>query len=163
MQTGKKEAQVCPGLAQQSRFKGAFFTASGRSYHQKGFCPTYVFVYIHDTSYSEQSNIWAQNCYQRLLGPALTVLHEMLQQHNLYVQSILTLHKRTFGERGPDDYNTVIHADKKPAAERDRKYNGPTSSEDAIIAPGQEEWAVKGRDIIIQQHAGLSNRGNNIL
>lgn len=47
-----------------------------------------------------------------------------------------------FGEKRPEDYKKIIYADKNPAAERVKKYNGQISSKVASTVPGPKEVEV---------------------
>lgn len=67
--------------------------------------------------------------------------------------------ERASGEHSPDEYSTVIHAGKSPAAEHFRKYNGPIASEVAKIVPEPEDGEVRGRNIILRRRAALLNTG----
>lgn len=74
----------------------------------------------------------------------------------------MTLRDWAFAENRPDDYTMVIHAEKRPAAEHVRRYNGPTASEVAAIIPGPENGEVAGRYIILRRRGVLRNSGNEV-
>lgn len=133
-------------------------TFQGRDYHSIGaFVPprglwlTHLSVYIHETDSPQQFRVRAQNCDHNLSQSVLNALAAMMQQHNSYVQTLMTLGDWAFAENRPGDYTMMIHADKRPAAEHVRRYNGPTMSEVAAITLETEKGEVAGRDIILRR------------
>jgi len=67
----------------------------------------------------------------------------MLHQENKYVREF----KMAIEQAHSDDLQVVIHADKTPAGEHERRYNAPQTNEVAIVIVGQEfHW----RDIVLK-------------
>lgn len=76
-------------------------------------------------------------------------LQRMLHEHNPYVKMF-----KTALERMPtNDYKVVIHGDRTPAGEHDRRYNAPNVNEVAVIITNEQRGP---RDIVLEkQNAGL--------
>ena len=133
-------------------------TVQGRVYHWIGALvppqhlqPSFLSVYIHDTDFSNQAGI-RRGANPRLNEGLLTRLAATLSQHNPYVQTFESLREWATGDEAPTQYKMVIHADKRPAAEHVRRYNGPEASEVAAIIPGTGEQSK--RDIVLRRRAG---------
>ncbi len=74
----------------------------------------------------------------------------MLNQHNTYVQSFMSLHEFARDNAPTDRYKIVIHADKRPENEHVRRYNGPSCSEVAARIPGNYDGMIGKRDILVR-------------
>ncbi len=74
----------------------------------------------------------------------------MLNQHNTYVQSFMSLHELARDNAPTDRYKIVIHADKRPENEHVRRYNGPSCSEVAALIPGNDDGMIGKRDILVR-------------
>ena len=71
-------------------------------------------------------------------------LQQMLHRHNHYVKYF-----KTALERMPtDEHKLVIHANKTPVGQYERRYNAPEVNEVAIIIIGND---FDKRDIVIQK------------
>ncbi len=111
----------------------------------EGVRPSFLSVYIYDTDFAAQSETRAQNV-PRVDPALLTQLAEMLSQCYTYIQTFSSLQELAHAEGPGDNYEIVIHADKRPAAEHERRYNGPSCSEAAAFIPGIEDGLV-GKEI----------------
>jgi hypothetical protein len=69
-------------------------------------------------------------------------LQNMLNQENELIKSF-----KCAMETITPEYNIIIHADKTPAGEHERRFNAPTTSEVAVILAGQPHGS---RDIVLQ-------------
>ncbi len=143
---GEGQSNFNPTVTCQGRihhFLGALQPATGRR-------PAFLSVYIHDTDFDVQSELRSQNfaCVDRAL---LTSLASMLNHHNTYVQSFMSLHEVARDNAPTDRYKIVIHADKRLANEHVRRYNGPSCSEVAALIPGNEDEMIGKRNIFSEE------------
>ncbi len=60
-------------------------------------------------------------------------------------------------------YKIVIHAEKRPANEQVRLYNGPSCSEVAALTPGNEDVMIGKRDILVRKRGQTNSNGNEVL
>ncbi len=81
----------------------------------------------------------------------LTSLASMLNQHNTYVQSFMSLHDLARDNAPTERYKIDIHAEKRPANEHVRRYNVPSCSEVAALIPGNEDGMIGKRDILVRK------------
>ncbi len=130
---GEGQSNFNPTVTLQGRihhFLGALQPAPGRR-------PAFLSVYIHDTDFEVQSELRSQNFagVDRVLLKSLT---SMLNQHNACVQSFMSLHELARDNAPTERYKIGIHADKRPANEHVRRYNGPSCSEVAALIPDWE-------------------------
>ncbi len=95
-------------------------------------------MYIHDTDFNIQSELRSQN-FAGVDRALLTNLASVLNQSNTYVQSFMRLHELARDNAPTNRYKIVIHADKRPANEPVRRYNGQSCSEVAALIPGNED------------------------
>lgn len=84
-------------------------------------------------------------------------LQTMLREHNTYLQSFITVQERIDNGQLPVDIKIVLHADKRPPGEHIRTYNLPTSSEVAILLPG--DTAATTRVVVCDYRADTNNPG----
>ncbi len=75
----------------------------------------------------------------------------MVNQHNTHVQSFMSLHELALDNAPTNRYKIVIHADKRPANEHVRRYNGPPGSEGAVLIPGNVDGMIGKRDILVRK------------
>ncbi len=136
-------------------FLGALQPAPGRK-------PAFLSVCIHDTDFDVLSELRSQN-FAGVDRALLTSLATMLNQHNTYVQSFMSLHELARDNAPTDRYKIVIHADKGPANEHLRRYNGPSSSAGAAVIPGNEEGMIGKRDILVRKRGQAKSNGNKVL
>ncbi len=87
----------------------------------------------------------------------------MLNQHNMYVQSFMSLHELARENVRTDRYKIVIHSDKRPANEHVRRYNGPFCSEVAALILGNEDGMIGTRDILVRKRGQADWNGNEVL
>ncbi len=85
-------------------------------------------MYINDTDFDVQSELRSQN-----LQVLLTYIASMLTQHNTHIQSFKSLYELARENAPTDRYKIVIHADKRPANDHIRRYNGLPRSEVAAL------------------------------
>lgn len=69
----------------------------------------------------------------------------MRHDYNSYNQYFLILHWATPVESF-DNYQMLVHVNKKPSQEHVRRYNGPHSSKIAAIIPASEDGFVSQQD-----------------
>ncbi len=155
---GQGKSSFNPTATLQGRvhhFLGALEPAPGKR-------PAFLSVYIHDPDLEVQSRIRTQNV-AGVEGTVLKELTRMLMGCNSYVQTFLSLQDIVNEGAATDRYKIVIHADKKPAAEHVRRYNGPSCSEVAALIPGNEDGAVGKRDIVVRRRGVLNENGSKAL
>ncbi len=155
---GEGQSGFNPTVTVQGRiyhFLGALQPAPGRR-------PAFLSVYIHDTNFEVQSELRSQN-FAGVDRALLTRLASMLNQHNTYVQSIMSLHELARDNSPTARYKIVIHADKRPANEHVRRYSGPSSSEVAALIPGNEDGMIGKRDILVRKRGQANSIGNEVL
>ncbi len=75
----------------------------------------------------------------------------------------MSLHELARNNAPTDRYKIVIHADKKPANEHVRCYNGPYCSEVAALIPGTEDGVIGKRDILVRKRGRANSNGNEVL
>ncbi len=87
----------------------------------------------------------------------------MLNQHNTYVQSFMSLIELARDNAPTERYKIVIHADQRPANEHVRRYNGPSSSDVAALIPGNDNGVIGQRDILVRKRGQANSTGNEVL
>ncbi len=75
----------------------------------------------------------------------------------------LSLRELARGNAPTHRYKIVIHADKRPANEHVRRYNGPSCSEVAALIPGNEDGMIGKRDILVRKRGQADSNGNEVL
>ncbi|XP_029655167.1 uncharacterized protein LOC115228835 [Octopus sinensis] len=127
------------------------FKVLGQVYHRMGsLLPSegedfkFLQIYFID-NHEEQSN---RRCLadSRLRGNIISSLQNMLQMCNTYISSFRSVLRSTADE----DCKVIIHADRTPANEHNRRYNAPTSNQVGILIVGQH---YDSRDIIINKRS----------
>ncbi len=83
----------------------------------------------------------------------------MLNQHNTYVQSFISLHELARDNAHTERNKIVIRADKRLVNEHIRCYNGPSCSEVAALIPTNEDGMIGKRDILVINVAKLTPTG----
>ena len=83
----------------------------------------------------------------------------MLHEVNPYVKTFSCLFELFRNSESVASYNLAIHANKKPANELSRRYNGPASSEIAAIIVGSENDLIGKTDVILRLRAELNENG----
>ncbi|XP_055307176.1 uncharacterized protein LOC129571398, partial [Sitodiplosis mosellana] len=87
-----------------------------------------------------------QRCtfHQAIERAIISDLQELLHQHN----RLIKIFKYALHKMPSKDYQVVIHADKTPAGEHERRFNAPIAEEVAIVIVGSE---FERRDIVVQK------------
>ncbi len=124
--------------------------------------PAFLSVYIHDTDFDVQSELRSQN-FAGVDRALLKNLASVLNQSSMYVQSFMSLHELARDNAPTNRYEIVIHADKRPANEHVRCYNGPSYSVVAALIPGNEDGMIVKRDILVRKRAQRNSNGNEFL
>ncbi len=155
---GEGKSSFNPTVTLQGRlhhFLGGLSCAPGKR-------PAFMSVYINDPDLEVQTRIRTQNV-PGLEGTLVKQLTSMLMDCNSYVQTFLCLHEILNEGRTTERYKIVIHADRKPAVEHVRRYNGPSCSEVAALIPGNEDGTIGNRDIVVRRRGVLNANGNEKL
>ena len=109
--------------------------------------PKFAQIYIHDTEFEIENRF---KIFNNLNKDILLQLQNMVHELNPYVKSFkyaLQLSK----ESTVPELRMIIRAEKQSDL---RRYNVPTSSEIAVIIPGNNNTNVLPRDIVIQKSGG---------
>ncbi|GFS49748.1 helitron_like_N domain-containing protein [Trichonephila clavipes] len=77
---------------------------------------------------------------------------QVLHDHNILVHEFKMAKDRVTS----DNYKVVIHPDRVPCGEYERRFNAPTTNEIAAVVVSSERTA--SRDIVIQAHDGRLTR-----
>lgn len=121
--------------------------------------PSFLYVYIHETDFDNQSDVRAARMTN--LHPGLLVqLTVMLLECNHYVQSFSALQDYSTPVNDPNAYHTIIYSDKSPASVHVLQYNGPSASKIALNIPGVEDGIIGRQDIVIRRHGELNANGS---
>ncbi len=75
----------------------------------------------------------------------------------------MSLHELARDDAPTDRYQIDIHADKRPANEHIRRYNGPSCSEVAALIPDNEDGMIGKRDILVRKRGQVNTNGNEVL
>ncbi|GBP47977.1 hypothetical protein EVAR_40401_1 [Eumeta japonica] len=73
-------------------------------------------------------------------------IQQVLHNHNILVHEFKMAKDRVTS----DNYKVVIHPDRVPRGEHERRFNAPTTNEIAALVVSSEQTA--SRDIVIQAH-----------
>ncbi|UYV67468.1 hypothetical protein LAZ67_5000717 [Cordylochernes scorpioides] len=84
-------------------------------------------------------------------------LQDLLQAHNHYIQSFKAALETL--PQNHADYRVIIHSDKLPPEEHERRYNAPMTNEVALLMVGQE---FGPRDIVLHCRNNLTQRISEI-
>ncbi|UYV61785.1 hypothetical protein LAZ67_1006539 [Cordylochernes scorpioides] len=84
-------------------------------------------------------------------------LQDLLHAHNHYIQSFKAALETL--PQNHADYRVIIHSDKLPPEEHERRYNAPTTNEVALLMVGQE---FGPRDIVLHCRNNLTQRISEI-
>lgn len=79
------------------------------------------------------------------------------------MQSFQSLPEWGFTYNQPTPYETVIHANRRPAAEHVKGYNGLKASELAAIIPEDEQKLIGCRDVVVRRRGSLNSNNNEVL
>ncbi len=77
----------------------------------------------------------------------------------MYILSFMSLHELARDNAPTDRYNIVIRADKRPANEHVRRYNGRSCSEVAPLIPDNEDGMIGKRDILVRKRGQATRTG----
>jgi len=126
------------------------FKVQGQVYHLAGSLlpmpgeqPQFLQIYFMDDQQDQADR--RGRIVAGVRGNIVLQLQQLLHQRNRYVQQF-----KTAKDRFPQDaqeWRVVIHADKRPAGEHDRRYNAPVVDDVAIQMVGQQ---FQRRDIVLQ-------------
>lgn len=133
---------------------GQIFHRIGSMYPSLGSNTQFLQIYFIDNIQNQLER--RMSFFSGLRKEVVESIHSFLEQNNKYVQQFLTTHEyiQTEGE-GIEDLRVVIHEDKKPLKEHQRRYNAPTSDEVAILMPNDPTCT---RDIVIHLREGPLQR-----
>ncbi|UYV80140.1 hypothetical protein LAZ67_18001816 [Cordylochernes scorpioides] len=84
-------------------------------------------------------------------------LQDLLHEHNHYIQSFKAALETL--PQNHADYRVIIHSDKLPPEEHERRYNAPMTNEVALLMVGQE---FGPRDIVLHCRNNLTQRISEI-
>lgn len=136
------------------------FKIQGKVYHRIGSLlptaseePKFAQIYFHDTDH-EVANRLRHNSH--LSADVVLTLQQSLHQVNPYIQSIKAVIEYTSTH---PEVRMVLCADKRPTGEHARRFNLPTSSEVAVILPGEQ---VNSIDVVLQTRGGQLQRINEL-
>ncbi len=105
-----------------------------------GLRPRYLSVYIHDSLQNESDRAnHRREDFPGVSARTVSQLAGMLQSSNSLVQSFLSIREMTQNQPPATNIQLVIHADRRPSNEHERRYNAPASSEIAAIVVGTDE------------------------
>ncbi|XP_045536286.1 uncharacterized protein LOC106720810 [Papilio machaon] len=133
---------VMPGLS-------TTFTVQGQIYHRIGSLlptddqPKFLQIYFMGDENSEVDRR-CQNI-QGVERDIVLKIQRMLHDHNILINTF-----KTALERMPEEeYKLVIHPDRKPSGEHERRYNAPLINEVAAVVSGEQ---FASRDIVLHTH-----------
>lgn len=137
------------------------FKVQGQVYHRIGSLlplpnekPQFLQIYFMG---DEQQEINQRCSYIPGAHPDIVMeLQQMLYQQNSYVH----IFKSALQRMPSDEYKVVIRADKRPAGERERRFNESVTNEVAIVIMGNE---FDGRDIVLQKRNNQLQRLAEVL
>ncbi len=142
-------------------------TPQGRIHHVLGALqpapdrrPAFLSVYFHDTDFGVQSELRSRN-FAGVYRALLTSLASMLNQHNTYVQSFMSLHELAREHAPTERYKIVIHADERPANEHVLRYNGPSCF--GALIPGNEDGMIGKQNVLVRKRGQANSNGNEVL
>ncbi|GBP04502.1 hypothetical protein EVAR_3879_1 [Eumeta japonica] len=127
------------------------FTIQGQVYHTIGSLlpatntqPKFLQVYFMG---DEEAQVNRRSEYvQGLDRNTVQKIQQVLHNHNILVHEFKMAKDRVTS----DNYKVVIHPDRVPRGEHERRFNAPTTNEIAALVVSSEQTA--SRDIVIQAH-----------
>ncbi len=147
------DEKYVPGFNPTFKIQGKVFHRIGSLKPNEGEIPKFAQLYFHDSD-NEVANRLHHNPH--LNEDILSKLQECLKRVNPYIESLQ--YATHFCEENPE-VRVVIHANKKPRGEHSRKYNLPTTSEIAVIMPGEQEGPL---DVVLQHKDGKLKSINSL-
>ncbi len=90
----------------------------------------------------------------------LSQLDGMWQSSSSLIQSFLSIREMTQNQPPATNIKLVIHADRRPSNEHERRYNSPASPKIAAIAVGTGENYIHRNDIVLHRRGQLNDNGN---
>ncbi|XP_061385321.1 uncharacterized protein LOC133320740 [Danaus plexippus] len=133
------------------------FTIQGQIYHTIGSLlpaantqPTFLQVYFmgDEEAQVDRRSEYVPGVERNTVQKIQKVLHD----HNVLVHEFKMAKDRVTS----DNYKVVIHPDRVPRGEHERRFNAPTTNEIAAVVVSTEQTA--SRDIVIQAHDGRLTR-----
>ncbi len=124
----------------------------------------YLSVYIHDSLQNEVERVNHKQEYLPDVSASVqTNLEEMLHDCNFLLQSFPSLREITQGDEAPQTIRLVIHANRRPSNEHERRYYAPAASEVAAIVIGSDADHINRNDIFLRKRGVLNVNGNETL
>ena len=134
-----------PGFSPTFKIQGKVYHQIGSLQPAEGEVPKFAQIYFHDTDHQLEHRL---RYNPNLNREVLTSLQHCLHSVNPYVRSFKSALE--LAQEIPE-ITLLLSAEKKPSDEPSRRYNLPTSSEVAVIMPGEQ---ANDLDVIIQTHEG---------
>ena len=136
------------------------FKIHGKVYHRIGSllpsqnkAPQFAQIYFYDTDH-EVENRLRHN--QHLSADVLQTLQQCIHSINPYVSSMKTVIENSVSH---PEVKMIINADKRPNREHLHRYNLHSSSEVAVIMPGEQ---IRNRDVVLNTHDGALQRSTEV-
>ena len=117
--------------------------------------PKFEQIHIHDTDYELENRL---KNMQNLSQQTLSKLQNMFHSCNPFIESFKMAYS-LMQETHMTDVRMIMRAEKNSDLQR---YNIPTSSEIAIIMPGNNNENVLPRDIVLHKSGGEIKRINSL-
>ncbi|XP_061380705.1 uncharacterized protein LOC133319582 [Danaus plexippus] len=154
-----KECRFCGALKWKEEAAGfcPTFTIQGQIYHTIGSLlpaantqPKFLQVYFmgDEEAQVDRRSEYVPGVERNTVQKIQKVLHD----HNVLVHEFKMAKDRVTS----DNYKVVIHPDRVPRGEHERRFNAPTTNEIAAVVVSTEQTA--SRDIVIQAHDGRLTR-----
>ena len=147
------EEMVIPGFNPTFKIQGKVYHRIGALLPNQCEEPKFAQIYFHDTDH-EVSNRLQHN--QHLPTNALQTLQQCIHRVNPYVLSIKAALE--YATSHPE-VQMLLTANRKPSNEHRRRYNLPTTSEVAVILPGEQ---TSNLDVVLQTRGGHLQRINEL-
>lgn len=121
----------------------------------------YASFYVHSTDEVERATVSESNISWHRSQRISANLGTVITKTNPYDQNYQCL--RTWPQRKtPDVYTVFIHADKGPAGENTKRYNGTEASELASISVGEEDEEIGTADIVLRKRGAVNRKRNQV-
>ncbi|GFX06763.1 ATP-dependent DNA helicase [Trichonephila clavipes] len=131
------------------------FTVQEHIYHKNGSLflegndqHKFLQVYFMD---DEQNEVNRRCQYIEVERETVLKIQQMLHSHNV----LLKIFKSAIDNWSSDSYKVVIHADRTPRGEHERRYNAPMVNEVAVLVTGEP---CSPRNLVLRAHDNTLQR-----